>query len=175
MLRKLSEELGYGVTTIDKLKMEDREVSSSYVRSLVENGEVEGASKFMGMPYTIMGTVEHGKKLGRKLGMPTVNLIPPASKLLPPNGVYFSKVSVQGKEYSGISNIGCKPTVSEENVIGIESFLYDFDKDIYGENIQVQLLAFKRPEMHFESVEQLKAQMEADIAEGRSFHMNGIS
>ena len=175
LLRKLAKELGYGVTTIDKLKVEDREVSSSYVRSLVENGDVERASKFMGMPYTIMGTVEHGKKLGRKLGMPTVNLIPPASKLLPPNGVYFSKVSVQGKEYNGISNIGCKPTVSEEKVIGIESFLYDFDRDIYGENIEVQLLGFKRPEMHFESVEHLKVQMEADIEEGRKFHLNGIS
>ena len=175
LLRKLAEELDYGVTTIDKLKVEGREVSSSYVRSLVENGDMEHASKFLGMPYTIMGTVEHGKKLGRQLGMPTVNLIPPISKLLPPNGVYYSKVSVQGRQYNGISNIGCKPTVSKEKVIGIESFLYDFDRDIYGENIEVQLLTFKRPEMHFESVKQLKIQMEADIAEGRRFHLNGIS
>jgi len=175
LLRKLSEELNYGVTTIDKLKIEEREVSSSYVRSLVENGDLERASKFLGMPYTVMGTVEHGKKLGRKLGMPTVNLVPPASKLLPPNGVYFSKVSVLGREHNGISNIGCKPTVSEEKVIGIESFLYDFDRDIYGENITVQLLAFKRPEMQFESVKQLKVQMEEDIDEGRRFHLKGIS
>ena len=117
-----------------------------------------------------MGTVEHGKKLGRKLGMPTVNLIPPAGKLLPPNGVYYSQVIVRGEKYNAISNIGCKPTVSVEKVVGIESFLYDFDRDIYGETIEVQLLAFKRPEMRFENVEQLKVQMEADIAEGRKFH-----
>ena len=175
LLQKLAGELGYEVKTIDKLKVEDTEVSSSYVRSLVESGQMERAAKFLGMPYTIMGTVEHGKKLGRKLGMPTVNLIPPASKLLPPNGVYFSQVIVQGKKYHAISNIGCKPTVSEEKIVGIESFLYDFDRDIYGEKIEVQLQAFKRPEMRFENVEQLKSQMEADIAEGRKFHLSGIS
>ena len=175
LLRWLSKELGYGVTTIDKLKLEETEASSSYVRSLIENGDMEGARRFLGMPYTIMGTVEHGRKLGRKLGMPTVNLIPTGGKLLPPNGVYYSQVIVQGEKYNAISNIGCKPTVSEENIVGIESFLYDFDQEIYGANIEVRLLAFKRSEMHFENVEQLKAQMEADIAEGRKFHISGIS
>ncbi len=174
LLQKLAGELGYGVTTIDKLKVEEMEVSSSYVRGLVENGDLERAAKFLGMSYTVMGTVEHGKKLGRKLGMPTVNLIPSASKLLPPNGVYLSQVSVLGKRYSAISNIGCKPTVSEEKIVGVESFVYDFDQDIYGEKIEVHLLAFKRPEMHFDNVEQLKAQMEADIADGRKFHLSGL-
>ena len=171
LLQKLAGELGYGVTTIDKLKVEDKEVSSSYVRSLIESGQMERAEKFLGMPYTVIGSVEHGKKLGRKLGMPTVNLIPPVKKLLPPNGVYFSHVIVQGRKYNAISNIGFKPTVSKEKILGIESFLYDFDRDIYGERIELQLPAFKRPEMRFENVEQLKAQMEADIAEGRKFHL----
>jgi len=170
LLQRLSGELGYGLNTIDKLKVEEMEVSSSYVRSMVENGELERAAKFLGMPYTVIGTVEHGKKLGRKLGMPTVNLMPTTSKLLPPNGVYFSKVSIQGKQYNAISNIGCKPTVSDERIVGIESFLYYFEKDIYGEKIAVHLLAFKRPEMHFDSVEQLKVQMETDIAERKRFH-----
>ena len=175
LLRKMAEELGYGVTTIDKLKVEGTEASSRYIRSLVESGEMAFVTKFLGMPYTVMGIVEHGKKLGRKLGMPTVNLIPSESKLLPPNGVYFSQVIVQGKQYNAISNIGCKPTVSEERKVGIESFLYDFDQDIYGVSIEVRLLAFKRPEMCFDTVEQLKEQMEKDIEEGRKFHLNGIS
>ncbi len=169
LLRKLSDELGYGLTIIDKWKVDETEASSSYVRKLIEEGRMEEARKFLGMPYMVMGKVEHGKKLGRKLGMPTVNLLPPLGKLLPPNGVYFSKVTVHGRTYKSISNIGCKPTVSENPVIGIESYLYDFDEQIYGEEIVVQLLSYKRSEKRFESVEQLKRQMQEDIAEGKSF------
>lgn len=167
LLRALSEKLGYGVTTIEKIKIRKREVSSSYVRSLVERGDMEGAAEFLGMPYTIFGRVEHGRKLGRKLGMPTVNLLPPKDKLLPPNGVYASRVIVKGIGYPAISNVGCKPTVSSEQIKGVESYLYDFEQDIYGEEIEVQLLSFKRPEIRFDSVEALKKQMEKDIAEGR--------
>lgn len=175
LLRKLADGLGYGITTIEKLKVEETEISSSLLRELIEKGTLEQIEKYLGMPYTVLGTVEHGKKLGRKLGMPTVNITPSADKLLPPNGVYYSMVTVGGEAYPAISNIGCKPTVSEEKKLGIESFLYDFDRDIYGEAIRVQLLAFKRPEMRFKNVEQLKAQMEQDISEGRKFHLSGIS
>ena len=170
LLRSLSEELGYQVTTIDKLRIEDKEASSSYVRSLIEEGKMEEAHKFLGTPYKVAGTVEHGKKLGRKLGMPTVNLLPAETKLLPPKGVYLSLVTVQGRTYKAISNIGSKPTVSDVPVIGIESYLYDFDEQIYGEEIEVYLLSYKRSEMRFDSVDALKIQMEKDVSEGRIFH-----
>lgn len=175
LLKELGEKFGYGVTTVDKLKKGENEVSSSYVRSLIEAGKMEEANEFLGTPYTVMGKVAHGKKLGRKLGMPTVNLMPPANKLLPPNGVYYSQVTVHGKKYNSISNIGYKPTVSEERQLGIESYLYDFAGDIYGEDIEVELHAFKRPEMKFEGVEQLKEQMSRDIAEGKRYHMENRS
>ena len=172
LLRKMAETNGYGVTTIDKLKVENTEVSSSYIRKLIEQGEMERVQTMLGMPFAVCGTVEHGKKLGRRLGMPTVNLIPPKEKLLPPNGVYFSKVIVKGKTYGAISNIGCKPTVSEENIVGLETFLYDFEQDIYGQNIVVYLEKFKRPEMRFANVEELKWQMEKDIADGKKYHLS---
>ena len=102
--------------------------------------------------------------------MPTVNLLPSEEKLLPPNGVYYSVVWLEHKRYPAISNIGFKPTVSEEQVIGVETYLYDFSADAYGREITVELLGFKRPEMKFGSIEELKAQMHQDIEEGCRFH-----
>ena len=123
----------------------------------------------LGTPYSVSGIVGHGKKLGRTIGMPTANILPEKDKLLPPNGVYYSKVVTDGKTHKGISNVGCKPTVNTENVMGVETYLYDFADDLYGEDIIVELLSFRRPEMKFDSVESLKKQMEADIAAGRDF------
>ena len=107
--------------------------------------------------------------VGRRIGMPTANLIPEADKLLPPNGVYYSRVRAAEKYYAGITNVGCKPTVSEERRMGVETYLYDFTGDIYGRDIRVELLAFRRQEMKFDSVEKLKAQMLQDIAAGRNY------
>lgn len=128
---------------------------------------MEAVQELIGFPYSVTGDVVHGKQIGRTIGMPTVNLLPPGDKLLPPKGVYFSNVSYNGKHYRSISNIGCKPTVSAERVMGVETYLYDFHEEIYGREITVNLLKFKRPEKKFDSVESLKKQLEADIAEGK--------
>ena len=130
---------------------------------------MEKVERLLGEAYSITGQVKHGKKLGRTLGMPTVNLIPSGKKLLPPNGVYFSEVLYDDKVYKSITNIGYKPTVNEEKVLGAETYLYDFAQDIYGKEITVKLFSFKRPEMRFGSVEELKEQMAKDIAEGRYY------
>ena len=111
--------------------------------------------------------------------MPTVNLLPPPEKLLPPKGVYYSYVYLHSREsnrpYDGvqlpsITNIGFKPTVDDVRQMGVETYLYDFNADVYGENIEVYLLEHKRPEMRFGSVEELKAQMQDDLAAGRRYH-----
>ena len=133
MLLEHGKQLGFSVEIIEKICEKDRngaEISSSLIRGELEKGNMERVKELIGFPYSVTGTVVHGKKLGRVLGMPTVNLLPPADKLLPPNGVYFSNVSYQGKHYRSISNIGCKPTVSEEKVMGVETYLYDFSEDI---------------------------------------------
>lgn len=169
LLCRMGPELGFAVKTIDKVCLDGREVSSTLVRGRVESGDLTGAEKLMGMPYLVAGTVTTGRKLGRTLGFPTVNILPPGNKLLPPNGVYYSSVRHGGKSYRAISNVGCKPTIAAGEAMSVESFLYDFDREIYGEEIQVSLHRFRRPERRFESVEALKRQLEQDIAAGREW------
>lgn len=168
LLIALGKRYGFLVKIIDKICFRGREISSSLIREQVEAGRMESVAELIGFPYSVTGTVVHGKQFGRTIGMPTVNLLPPKDKLLPPNGVYFSNVSYNGRHYRSISNIGCKPTVSNEKIMGVESYLYDFAEDIYGKQITVNLLKFKRPEMKFESVEKLKEQMQRDIEEGKT-------
>ena len=168
LLRRLGERWGYEMQTIEKLKYLGREVSSTYVRAQVEAGRMELAARLLGDFYTVGGRVCHGARLGHGLGMPTVNLLPPASKLLPPFGVYFSRVL-----YDAISNVGCKPTVTDAGLAGVETYLYDFDREIYGEEIQVQLLSFHRPERRFPSVEALKRQLQEDLEAGRAYRSEG--
>lgn len=166
LLERLGPELGFEISTIDKVCMDGVEVSSTYVRSQVEGGHMQAVERLLGMPYMIAGRVAEGRKLGRRLGFPTVNLLPGANKLLPPNGVYFSRVRRGGKMYRAISNVGCKPTVASGGVVGVESYIYDFDEIIYGEEIEVYLWGFLRPERRFENVEALREQLEKDIAAG---------
>lgn len=166
LLRRMAPELGFAVRTIDKVCLEGQEVSSTLVRSCVETGELVRAEKMMGMPYMIAGKVTTGRKLGRRLGFPTVNIIPGPDKLLPPNGVYYSSVRHNGRTYRAISNVGCKPTVTEERIIGVESYLYHFDSEIYGEDVEVYLHEFRRPERRFENPDALRAQLQEDIAAG---------
>lgn len=170
LLNAMSRRLGYEVRIIDKVCFNGREVSSTYIREEVAAGRMENVMQLLGAPYSISGEVVHGNRLGRTLGMPTVNLLPSKSKLLPPNGVYYSKVLLGKELYLGITNIGYKPTVSEENQLGVETYIYDFDEEIYGENITVSLISFKRPEMRFDGKDALKKQMLKDIAEGKIFH-----
>lgn len=170
LLEELGAEIGFAVTTIDKVCLENREVSSSYIRTCVEQGDMELVTKLMGAPYTFVGRVEHGNRIGRTLGFPTVNLLPPDNKLLPPAGVYYSRVIYKGASYRAISNVGCKPTVTGEGIPGVESYLYDFDRDIYGESIRVCLYGFRRPERQFGGLEELKAQLELDIAAGENYN-----
>lgn len=167
LLKKLGAELGFGVKTIEKVCIEGREVSSTYVRSQVEAGNMEAAEKLLGMPYFLTGQVVRGKQIGRTLGFPTLNILPAKNKLLPPNGVYYSQVRCRNRVYRAISNVGCKPTVTDEQVMGVESYLYDFDEEAYGEQIEVYLQKFRRPEQKFDSIEDLQCQLEKDIAAGR--------
>lgn len=168
-LRKLGPELGFQVKTIPKVCVDGREVSSTHVRSCVDRGDMGLAEQLLGMPYPVFGTVVKGNQLGRTLGFPTVNLLPDESKLLPPNGVYFSQVRHRGRLYRAISNIGYKPTVTDRHVMGIESYLYDFREDIYGEPVEVYLLEFSRPEQQFGSVEALRGQLQKDIMAGEAY------
>jgi riboflavin kinase/FMN adenylyltransferase len=170
LLEQMAEEMDYKVEIIDKVYHDEREISSTYVREEVEKGNMETVETLLGRNYSIRGCVEQGNRLGRRLGMPTLNLYPEEEKLLPPKGVYYSRVLYQGCVYPGITNIGKKPTVNETEKISVETYLYDFDKDMYGREIITELLSFKRPEQKFPDVLMLKEQMEKDIEEGRNYH-----
>lgn len=166
LLENMGKKLGFTIKTIDKVRFGDQIVSSTYVRSQVEAGNMLLVGQLLGMPYTIMGRVCHGNRIGRRLGMPTVNLLPGPDKLMPPCGVYFSTVVYGGQRYKAISNVGYKPTVTQEHILGLESYLYEFREEIYGEEIEVGLLEFKRPEMKFDSLEALQNQLVEDIQAG---------
>ena len=170
LLEEKANDFGYDVVIIDKVQYEGREVSSTYVREEVAKGNMELVHQLLGIPYHVGGTIVHGRKLGRTLGMPTVNQIPPKEKLLPPNGVYYSYVMLGNRKIPSISNIGTKPTVKDDIVMGVETYIYEFDEEVYGEELEVYLLSFKRPEMRFDSVDDLKAQMTKDISAGKKYH-----
>lgn len=171
LLARCAETYGYRVELIDKVRVEGQEVSSTRVREAVRAGRMEAVSGMLGAPYSVNGEVVHGRRLGRTLGMPTANLIPDAGKLLPPNGVYYSRVILEGKPYRGVSNVGYKPTVSNERILGVETYLYDFDGEIYDREITVELLAFRREERTFDSVEALRRQIAEDVEAGRDFRL----
>ncbi len=167
LLRRMEETGGYHLRLIDKVLLDGEEVSSTRIREAVQSGDMEKATALLGAPYQVSGRVIHGRKLGRKMGMPTVNILPPAGKLLPPAGVYWSDTQIGNKTYMSVTNIGCKPTVSDGQVKSAEPYLYDFDGDLYGMDISVSLLSFRRPEQKFPSLEALQAQMRRDISDGK--------
>ena len=140
----------------DKLKYKNCDISSSRIRETVVAGDIEQVNLMLGYPYTIIGEVVEGNKLGRELGFPTANIKPDDRKILPPYGVYYTKVIVEGKEYKGITNIGKKPTVSGENSIGVETYLLDYSGDLYEKILETRFYKYKRPERKFSDVEELK-------------------
>lgn len=168
-LDTLSRIYGYQLIVIEKLQIDRQDVSSTRIRSLIEKGEMEKAAELLGRPYTVVGEVVHGKALGRTIQIPTVNQIASPNKLVPPNGVYVSKVWVEGQSYYGITNVGVKPTVEEDALKGVETHIFQFDKDIYGKMICVELLHYRRPEMKFSSVDALCTQMTKDIQYGKEY------
>lgn len=171
MLLKYAGEYGYQVDVIEKIRHEGRIISSTYVREEVEAGNMELAAQLLGHPYRIQGVVCHGRKLGRKMGIPTMNVPVTEKKLLPPNGVYAARGILDGIRYDGIVNIGRKPTVEENGTVLAELHLFDYEEEAYGKEIEIEVYEFERPEKKFASVEELKDRMLKDIAYGkRYFH-----
>ncbi len=160
---------GIGYDCIPDVKIDGIVVSSTYIRQLIAQGEMERAARFLGHPYTITGVVAHGRKVGRTLGVPTVNLPLPPEMALPPYGVYATRVIVDGEARLAATNIGVKPTFVDGGGPTIEPHLLDFNGDLYGKLIHVELHKFLRPERAFESVDALKAAIEENVHQTRAF------
>lgn len=165
LLEKLAPECGYQIVVIEKEQDDHRDISSTYIREELDQGNMEKVTELLGEPYAVHGEVVHGNHLGGPvLGFPTVNILPPPEKHLPPFGVYVSRVYMDGKYYGGVTNVGRKPTVEGNAAVGVETFILDLEgqQDLYGKYIEVQLFNYERPEQKFQSFEELKARIELD-------------
>ena len=141
-------------------------VSSTKIRGFIENGEIEKANKMLGRPFGFSSRVIDGDKRGRVLGFPTINQIIPEELAMPRFGVYQSVVTVNGEKFKGVTNVGRRPTVGTEKILS-ETHILDFDRDIYGENVDVRLIKFIRPEKKFSSFDELARQIKSDAKEVR--------
>lgn len=163
LLKEMSEFCGFEAVIIEKEQDDHRDISSTYVREELDLGNMEKANELLGEPYAIHGVVVHGNHIGGAiLGFPTANILPPPEKHLPPFGVYVSQVLVDGRLYRGVTNIGKKPTVAGESPVGVETFIMGLEENLYGKEIEVQLLNFERPEQKFASLKELKERIEKD-------------
>jgi riboflavin kinase/FMN adenylyltransferase len=166
-LRRLGSAYGFRTEKIDPVRYKDFVVSSTRIRRLVADGRVDEAAALLGHHYFIDGTVVHGDARGHSLGYPTANL-QTANELLPPHGVYATAVSLGAANHPGITNVGVRPTFGAGLPTIIESFLFDFDGDLYGSAMRVWFMQRLRDERAFNTVEALRAQIDADCARARS-------
>ena len=169
MLQEYAPVYGYQLRVVQKMQYQGRDISSTYIREALLKGSIEFANELLGYPYFIRGKIIHGNQIGRTIGFPTININPPPQKLLPPYGVYVSRIRLDGKRYGGITNIGKKPTIRGDYPAGAETYIYDFHGDVYEKTARVELLHFERPEMRFAGIGELRAQLEKDLAYGRAY------
>lgn len=167
LLKSLGQENNFEVVGIKPVSVNGNVVSSTAIRDAVQGGDFVRAREMLGRDYTILGTVVHGEAVGNKIGFPTANLSA-HSEQFPPNGVYLAEASIQGKSYHGVINLGVRPTVARgEPQRTLEIHLLDFDRDIYGEEIEVRFLQYLRSEQRFGSIDALKQQIETDVRQAR--------
>jgi riboflavin kinase / FMN adenylyltransferase len=167
LLKKLGERFDFDVVGIPPVKVDGTVVSSTAIRQAIEKGDFATAAAMLGREYTILGTVKGGDKLGKKLGYPTANLSA-HSEQFPPNGVYLAEARIGGGLHRGVVNLGVRPTVSSgksERVLEIH--LLDFDRDIYGEDVEVRFMRYLRQERKFDNLDALVRQIDLDIRQAR--------
>jgi riboflavin kinase/FMN adenylyltransferase len=167
LLKKLGSQFNFDVVGIPPVKINGVVVSSTAIRHAIEKGDLAKAAEMLGREYTILGTVTRGDNLGKKIGFPTANLSA-HSEQFPPNGVYAAEAWIDAELHRGVINLGIRPTVSggkSERVLEIH--LFDFNRDIYGHDVEVRFLRFLRPEEKFENLDTLVQQIRRDVQQAR--------
>ena len=168
LLKEKCAELGLGCDIIPAVTLDGVTVSSTYIRKLLEEGDVETARAFLGHPHVLTQTVGHGRQLGRTIGIPTANLVAPPHVLLPKRGVYAAKITLpDGRAFGGVTNVGVRPTVNNGQDVTVEPWILDFDGDLYGQAIRVEFFRRLRDERKFESLDALRSQIETDAVKTR--------
>lgn len=161
-LKEFGHMYGFEVEEIPAQEVDEVTVSSTKIRNALIEGDIKKANHFLGYNYMLTGTVIKGNQLGRTIGFPTANIaIEEKYKLIPQNGVYVAKATVENHSLNGMVNIGVRPTVNGKNLT-VEINLFDFDGDIYGKKLQIELIDKLRNEIKFENLEQLKEQLVTD-------------
>ena len=168
LLKEKCAELGLGCDIIPAVTLNGVTVSSTHIRKLLEEGDVETARAFLGHPHVLTQTVGHGRQLGRTIGIPTANLVAPPHVLLPRRGVYAAKITLpDGRAFGGVTNVGVRPTVNNGQDVTVEPWILDFDGDLYGQAIRVEFYRRLRDERKFDSLAALKSQIETDSVKTR--------
>ena len=170
-LAAFCEKRGLAYAVVPQQEVDGVRVSSTHIRQLLEMGEMEQANRFLGHPHLLTGEVVAGRKLGRTIGIPTANMEIPEGLAVPRLGVYAGVTVVDGKRYLTVTNIGSRPTVGGHQVRA-ESWLLDFEGDLYGKPMTLAFLKFLRPEKKFESLEELKAQILKDAQQVREWKIS---
>jgi riboflavin kinase/FMN adenylyltransferase len=168
LLKKLGAESGFEVVGVPPVKANGEVISSTAIRDAVQRGDFTKAKLMLGRDYTILGTVMRGDDLGKKIGFPTANLSA-HSEQFPPDGVYFAEAWLEDVKYDGVVNLGCRPTVSRDKSNRVlEIHLFDFSRDIYGQDLEIRFVRYLRPEKKFDSIDALKDQISADVRQART-------
>lgn len=167
-LSELGRELGYSVRVIDAVSDESGVISSTEIRKLVSVGSVDAAANLLGREYALSGPVIHGDGRGRRINIPTANIHYPESKLLPANGIYACRARLGADLFAAATNIGFNPTFTpDKRTVNVEAHILDFDRDLYGQELELEFVARLRDELKFNSVDALLAQIHADIEQTR--------
>lgn len=162
LLTKMGESLGFSVEILDCEVLWGKKISSSRIRELISCGEIKKANELLGRNFSLEGTVCEGKHLGRTLGFPTANVFFDKLTVIPRKGVYKTTVMTDGKKFPAITNAGINPTVGSE-ALRTETYIPDFDGNLYEKNITIEFIDFIRPEIKFESIEALRLQIKKDV------------
>ena len=167
-LSKLCGPYGIQVIAVDPVMMDGERVSTTRIKQELEKGNIQTVNRLLGYTYGIEGTVVHGNHVAKDLGFPTANVLFPEECVLPQKGVYISDTYIDELVFRGITNIGTRPTLTDDEQAVVETYLIDFDEDIYGYDINVTLLKFVRPEQKFDSVDELVEKVNQNIELART-------
>jgi len=174
LLRRVSQELGFFADEVQEVQFRNQRVSSSRVRALLTEGKVNLARRLLARPYGVEGMVEHGARRGSDLGFPTANLRP-KNRVIPRNGVYVTGALIDGKWRRSVTNVGVRPTFGGDMKPSVETFVMNWEGDLYGDVVRVRFLHRLRDERKFGSIDELKAQIANDVERSQSYFERGGS
>ncbi len=174
LLKRMSSEIGFAAEEVSEVRLRGKRISSSKIRKLLKDGKVNLARRMLGRPYGIEGVIIRGERRGHKIGFPTANL-KPKNRVVPKYGVYATATLIDGVWRKGVTNVGVRPTFKEEAEPSVETYIFDFEGDLYGDVLRVRFLHRIRDEKKFGGVDELKVQIEKDYQTAqRYFSYDGV-